>query len=339
MKILEATVQEFESGTWVADLVSLEAFDGSFELGGSTWVGTAVSEQLEFQRYHTKVVGGKNGLGKALLDKFYDGNVSLQTAVGDICRQCGETFGSATPGTFLSTFERLRGPAYTALDSIADAFESIWWIGRDGALNVKAARDPGPKATGSRVSSSSDSVLLIEPVDLQLGGTYGDTSKTIRHIRWEYDSNSFEARVYFVPFIFKAPTRNDYDGLYDALVDRDNGDGTIDVIADGRFGVTKVKLFCGVPGSKVKVNGGEMVTLGFFGSDPQKPFCVAMAQDTTATKAVARKGDTIKIPSGTVFTVTAPVVGGGGGAVNSITLNADAVGEITSGSERLKVGD
>ncbi len=342
MKLLSAVIEEFESGTWVADIVSLDAFDGSFEIAGVTWTGTAVSTRLEFEQHHSRVVGGGNGLAAVLADKFYDGNVSLQAAVSDVCRQSGETFGSATPGAFLTSFERLRGPAYAALDSIAEAFESLWWIGRDGSLNMKTQRDTGPLATGSRVSSVSDSVLLVEPKDVQLGGTYGDDSKVIRHVRWDFSAEHFEARLYFIPFIFRAPTQTDYDSHYDALVDRDNGDGTIDVIASGRFGVTKVKLFCGVPGSKVKVNPGEMVTLGFFGGDPQKPYCVAMAQSSTATKEVARNGDSVKVTINSAnisslapFIISTP----GGGPCSGIPGSVDVTGTITSGSERLKVGD
>lgn len=338
MNVLEATIEEFEQGSWVADILSIDKFAGSFDLGGATWNGTMVSEKLDAERFKTRIIGGKNKLTAPLRDKYYDGSVTVQVAVQDICREGGETFGGAKAGAQLTTFQRIRCPVSQALDSIARAFDLKWWIGRDGAMQMQDARPVGGAATGTRVNDDVDaSCDIIEPVGVVLGGTFD--GKPIRHIRWELDAKRFAARVYSVPFVFRQPTQNAYDSLESARVDRDNGDGTIDVIVGGRYGLTKIRLLCGVPGSKVKVKGGEEVQVGYFGGDPQKPYAVSMAQDTTATKQVARSGDSVKIPSGTTVAVTGAVVGGGGGSVNSITFNADVVGTITSGSERLKVGD
>ena len=337
MIVVEAMIEEFEQGAWVADLLSVEQYDGSFDFSGETWTGAMVSERLEFERWHTRVVGGAGNLGAQVLDKFYSGQVSLQVAAQDVCRECSEAFGSAQPGVFLTTLDRLKGPARGALDSLALAFDLIWWVGRDGNVNVRT-RPPASEAKGSRVSSAADSVLLVEPESLVIGSTYD--SKPVRHIRWEYSAKRFAARVYFVPFVFRAPVETRYDRVYSALVDKDNGDGTIDVIADQRFGVTKVRLFGGVPGSTVKMNSGEVVMLGFFAGDPQKPYAMAMAQKT-ASKAVARKDDTVKVTIDAAGMITlggqltAPP--GGGPCVGSGTL--DITGTITSGSERLKVGD
>lgn len=344
-KIISLIVEEFEGGAWVADAVSLDQFDGSFELAGETWTGTMVTERLEFERYHTTIVGGANKLAQVLQDKFYDGSVSLRAALEDICRESGEIFGGAKAGTFLATFERIRMPACEALDAIAAAFDLIWWIGRDGQVQLQADRPAGDEATGRRVSVDTSSVLLREPEDLTLGATYDDA--TVRHIRWHFTAGVFEARAYFVPFVFREPVQTRYDSLYDAKVDRDNGDGTIDVIAAGRFGVTKVKLFCGVPRSKVKVDPGDLVTLGFFGGDPQKPFAVAMAQHTSATKEVARKGDTIKatLSEADITAIAAMLKVGPGVALGStvvavpIATQLSGPCDITQGSERLKVGD
>jgi hypothetical protein len=343
-KIVRMEVEEFEIGAWVADIVSLDQFDGSFELAGETWTGTMVSERTEAQHYHTRVVGGAGKLGTVIPDKYYDGSVSVQAAVQDVCREAGETFGAAKAGVFLTTFERLRGPAYAALDAICAAFSLVWWIGRDGTLQMQATRPDGAEAEGLRVESGSDSALLRAPEGLTPGVTYD--GKTVRHVRWTYSATLLEARAYFLPFVFRVPTDNRYDAHVDAKVDQDNGDGTINVIVAGRYGLTKVKLFCGVPRSKVKVEPGDLVTVGYFGGDPQKPYAVAMAQYTSATKEVARKGDTVKVtmtaanisslaglltssPSGGPLTATPP-------GVATLELTT---GEITSGSQRLKVGD
>jgi hypothetical protein len=256
-------------------------------------------------------------------------------ATQDVCRESGETFGEAQAGKILSTFERLRGPAYAALDAIGAALTLIWWIGRDGRLNMKTARASGPVADGTRVASDVDSVELVEPENVAIGGTYDD--KPIRHVRWRLTDKRYSAQVYFLPFIFRSPVENRYSALESARVDRDNGDGTIDVIVGARYGLKKIRLFCGVPGAKVLVRGGEEVQVGYFGGDPQKPFAVSMAQNSGATKEVARNSDAVKvtIPAGS-FLIScsgSPAVG----VLNPAPV--DVNGTIQAGSARMKVGD
>jgi hypothetical protein len=342
-KIVQIEIEEFESGAWVADAVSLEAFDGSFELDGETWTGVAVTERQDGDRYLTRIVGGAGKLAELIEDKYYDGSVSLQVAIQDVCRACGETFGSAVAGKFLTTFQRIRMPAYAALDAIAAAFDMLWFISRDGKVHMVEEREAGDEAEARLVidGDGSDSALLREPNGVAIGDTVSD--RAVRHLRWTLTPEKFEARAYFLPFVFRPPTRSEYASMRDAKVDRQNADGTIDVIVSGRFGMTKVPFYCGVPHSKVKVDSGDKVMVGFFGSDPQKPFAVSMAQDTAATKEVARKGDSVHAgsilvvspPSGGTCTVT--YVAHGGTPVPGLT--ALDGGKITSGSERLKVGD
>jgi hypothetical protein len=344
MTMLEATIEEFEQGAWVANLVTTDPFSGTFTLqDGTTWIGAKVSESVDRGRYFTLVVGGANGLGKKVADQYYSGRVSIQAAVQQICTSVGEIFGGAQPGEFLSTYVRILGTAAEALNAIADAFTAIWWIGRDGQLQLRAARPPAATATGVQDINSADvdgSVELLNPQGVVLGALYGQTTpQTIRHIRWRMSPDRFSARVFFVPFIFRPPTQNKYAALYNARVDSDNGDGTLNVIADARFGVTKVPLFCGVPGSKVKMLPGEQVTLGFFGNDPQKPFCVAMAQDTNVspTKKTARNGDSVQITITPANVLTMALTSSAGPVTAGAPVTVD--GMITSGSSRLLIGD
>lgn len=344
MNLIEATIEEFEQGAWIADLVSLDEFAGSFDLVNVTWTGTEVSKRQEGEHFHTRVIGGKNGLAKVLDDRFYDGSVTVQAAVQQVCQLAGETFSEAVKGKTLTTFQRMKGPAYRALDAIAEAFDLKWWIGRDGKLSMLSDRPEGAEAQGFKMRSDVDSVDLSEPVDVELGGTYDD--KPIRHLRWHFTPARFMVTIYFLPFVFRPPVDNRYDAHEDAKVDKDNGDGTIDVIVGGRYGLKKVKLFCGVPHSKVKVDPGDLVTVGYFGGDPQKPYAVAMAQDTNASKEVARKGDgagggnlvVAFVGTGSLTMTYNPGKGGAPQVVtNSGTINFDE--KITEGSQRLKVGD
>lgn len=290
--MIEATIEEFEQGAWVADLVTLEPVKGSFELAGAVWQGATVSTQQDGDRILTRMVGGGGSLAKVLPDRWYDGSVSVTVAMQELCSNSSERPGVGAPGVFLTTYQRQRGSVAAALDAICEAFQLIWWIGRDGLLNLQAARPTAAEAIGVRVSSDVDSsVTLTEPRSIEIGGTYD--GKTIRHIRWQLTQNRFSAQLYFLPFVFRLPTETRYDRIYNARVDKQNPDGTVDVIADARFGVTRVPLFGGVPGAAFEVRPGEQVKLGFFGGSPQKPYAVAFAHDPTAVKMAARVTDTI----------------------------------------------
>lgn len=391
MALLEAHIEEFEQGTWVADLIADQAFNGSFQLpDGSTWIGTKVSEIQDRGRFFAKVVGGNGCLRATVLDQFYQGQVSLQVIVNAVCGAAGSTVagvsdrgenvGGTAPGVFLSQYQRFVGTRAEALDAIAKAAGGavtpgaeplLWWIGRDGALQMQL---PNP-AYGSRnvpglVSGTQDmdqvdvdgSVSLVQPQGAVLGAMYGSpVAQPVRHIRWKYTGETFAARLFFVPFIFRAPTQTKYDRMYDAKIVADNGDGTVDVLAyrspsEGKapaFQVSKVQLFCGVPGSKVKMNAGEECTLGFFGGDPQKPFAVAMKQDATVlpTKKVARNGDSVVVTlTATLLAqLAASFVSPAGPCVYTPSPapppppvpppGIDVSGSITSGSARILIGD
>lgn len=328
--MISATIEEFEQGTWVADVVSLSEPSGKIDLAGVEWSGAIVSTRQEDERHITRIVGGAGKLGEQLKDKYYDGQVSLQTAVKDIANEAGESVGTVDAGAFLQTYERLRGPCGSVLDRLAQTMSMQWWIGRDGMLAMSAARTSPLEASGVRENSDVDgSVILVEPSSLEIGGTYD--GETVRHIRWQWSAKRFEAQAYSVPFIFRTPVTTQYDRLYSAKIDKQNGDGTVDVIAAGRFGVTRVPLLTGVPGSKIEVRPGEVVTLGFFGGDPQAPFCVGHAQGSGGAK-VGRVGDTVRvtIPGGTYLNAAQAGVFAG---------PVDVDGEITSGTDRIEIGD
>lgn len=356
--MIEATIEEFEQGAWVADLVTLTPVKGSFELGGSVWSGATVSTQQDGDRILTRIVGGGGSLAKVLPDRWYDGSVSVTVALQELCSNSSEKPGVGAPGVFLTTFQRQRGSVAASLDAICDAFQLIWWVGRDGLLNMQAERPAGAEAIGVRVSSDVDSsVTLTEPRELVVGGTYD--GQKIRHVRWQLTQDRFSAQLYFLPFVFRLPSETRYDRTYNARIDKQNPDGTVDVIADARFGVTRVPLFCGVPGAGVEVRPGEQVMLGFFGGSPQKPFAVAFAHDPTAVKMASRVTDSVlstltpldvgllavaltpclittmmTLPGIPLVPVAPPPVPPTPG-VAPFLIN----GQITGGTPRLKIGD
>lgn len=348
--MIAAVIEEYESGAWVADITDLNPYVGSFVLGNDTWVGASVSEVIESGKYLNKIVGGAGGLATLLADAQYDGNVSLQAAVSQICAGAGEAMGAVQAGVFLTSYYRLRGTAAQALDRMADTKQLKWWIDRTGLINMRAARLPSAEAVGVfGPTSRDDSVIVTNPEIVQLGGTIN--GQVIRHIRWEYTATSFRAVCYFVPFLWRSPAEASiYAAQYSAAVESVNGNGSINVIAAGRFGVKNVPLYAGIPGAKITVKPGELVTLGFFGGDPQAPFAVADGQNLAATKKVARTQDTVDVGSFTfvagalgstlVVTWTPPV-----GTIPPtsvavpISTPLPVVGIINSGSARVALDD
>jgi hypothetical protein len=392
MPLLEAHIEEFEQGTWVADLIADQAFNGTFQLiDGSTWVGTKVAEIQDRGRYFSKVVGGKGSLGATVLDAFYQGKVSLQVIVNAVCASAGgakdkgETAGNIAPGVFLEQYQRFVGLRSEALDAIAKAAGGavtpgadplLWWIDRAGLLQMQLPNaTTGGRVNPKVVTGTQDmnkvevdgSVELAQPSNAELGAMYGTPAQAVRHIRWSMTQDKFTARLFFVPFIFRAPVQTKYDRMYEAKIIADNGDGTVDVLAyrspsEGKapaFNVSKAQLFCGVPGSKVKMSAGETVTLGFFAGDPQKPFCMSMKQDTSVdpTKKVARNGDTVKVTLAAGLVATPSSIAGLAALLApalqcaapgspctptpgySSPTGYDITGEITSGSARILIGD
>jgi hypothetical protein len=384
MTLLEAHIEEFETGTWVADLIADQTFGprGQFRLpDGSTWIGTRVSEVQDRGRFFSKVVGGNGSLGAVVLDQFYQGQVALSAVVASVCSpgpspgDQGETPSNVQAGVFLGQYMRQVGTRGEALDDIAKAAGGavspgsapmLWWIGRDGTLQMQApdtlseARPTQAPVTGTQNMDKVDvdaSVELVTPSGAVLGATYGVGAQVVRHLRWKYTPQSFSARLFFVPFIFRAPTQTKYDRTYDAKIVADHGDGTVDVIAyrspsEGKapaFQVANVQLFCGVPGAKAKMNAGEEVTLGFFSGDPQKPFAMSMKQDATVspTKKVARNGDqlTVTLAAADITALAAMFKVGPGVAVGStvvatpVDLPLSGTCQINGGSARLLVGD
>lgn len=350
--MISVTIEEFEQGTWIADLVDDAPYAGSFQFDGQTWVGTAKTTQQDSSQYRTRVVGGTGKLSTVIPDAYNSGSLSLQSAVSAICANGGEVFGSATPGVFFTSYERLRDSLAGALTRIAETKQLIWWIDRAGTVNVAASRTPGVEVQGVITEGFGDGyVTITEPVGLTIGATVNGVP--VRHIRWSWSGTSFEARAYFVPFIFRDPTPSMYAAHYSARVDTDNGDGTIDVIAAGRFGVTKVPLYAGIPGAKITVKPGELVTLGFLNGDPQAPYAIANGQNSAATKQVARVDDSLDAGSFVIsgvdslsgpVTITASYIPPGGAPppappVGIPVLVAMNEGKITNGSARVALDD
>lgn len=308
--MISATIEELYSGAWVADTVDVVAPTGTFTTAdGQTWVGTVFSSAQDGGRYYARIVGGKGNLGKALPDRWYNGTSLIDKIGGDAVTEAGETLGSATLGTRVDSWQRAAGTLGQALAHIVAIVGGVWWVGRDGNVNLAASRPASVIApqTVSVKSRDVDGSLVVDPFPtaaLTLGATWN--GQEVRHIRWVQTSNSYTASLAFKDLDSPILTW-DYLRTYSAKVDKQNEDGSLDLIVDERFSVTSVKWLSGLPG-KVVINGGDEVTIGWHGGDPRYPYAVGLVM-TDGGKAVARVDDTVDAGTLVIPTTLAGVVG------------------------------
>lgn len=336
--IFDFLIEEFERGTWVAELKSTEDLGSSvdFDFAGETWHGSVVQKTEENGLFSASVVGGAGGLFKPVTDLYYAGNTGYRNVVGSIAVAGGERVSEVAVGS-VQTYMRLRGTVGQSLWTFALTYGLQWWIDRQGGVRVVQLRPSGPVALGVRVDSGPDgSITIANPENVQIGGTFDGSP--IRHIRWRQSANEFTATIYPYPFHNDRSTI-DYGKLHSARVDRQNSDGTVDVIAAGRFGVTNVQLLSGIPGSKIVMEPGDLVLLGFYGGDPRAPFAMSTWQGD-GSKAIARIDDSVACGTLTataggspvLFTYTPP-----GSAPQPPNASVTIGGKITSGNQRVKL--
>lgn len=126
--------------------------------------------------------------------------------------------------------------------------------------------------------------------------------------------------------------------LHPATVQRDNGDGTLDVKPDNPKmpAMVKIPAFTGLAGVQVSVETGTRVLIAFLGANPNAP--VALEYNAAllgqiklghATRGAAREGDTVQ--------VTIPI---GAVQIAPNTPNPTPItleGQITTGSQKVLV--
>lgn len=308
---LSAIVEEFEQGAWVADCEFSEKPTGSFELGSETWSGTVLASQLEGGRYLTRIVGGKGGLAKGVTDLQYRGAIGLNKIFADVCKLAGETLGETLTDRVIN-YDRMRGTAGQALDSLCLTFGCAWRITRAGSASLYRPVASSEVAANkyTRVGSDIDGAVFLavqSSSDIALGQTVG--GKRIRSIRWCLNKSRLVAECSPDPVAAgDLRQRLDFLKTYSAKVERQNADGSLDLIVAGRFGLSQVPLLVGVPVAKVQLVAGDLVNVGFYEYDPRKPYAICTGQGS-GSKAVARVDDTADCGTlilGTLSTPAAP---------------------------------
>ena len=344
MTPISALIDEPARGAWVADTVTAEQPTGSFELGDTTWSGAIASPGavLDGSRYRCRIVGGKGKLGTVLRDKNYSGAVSWVRIAQDIIRDAGELAGALTVSGNASYYERVPGlTAGQALAELCAAANATWWVGRDGLVNVAPARVASAvdETNAHRVAYDVDGTVVLNETraaDVNPGQTLD--GKPIAALRWSLTPERLTVECAFTSVTFPDQRERFYERTYSAKVHQQNGDGSVDVIANGLFAMSRVPLLSGVPGAQLTVLPGELVCVGFFNANRSQPYALAMQQsDGGKPAALLQDAVEMQLPpfalTGTLMVgaVPTPITG------VMVALTGKTLGAITGpGSSRVK---
>lgn len=134
---------------------------------------------------------------------------------------------------------------------------------------------------------------------------------------------------------------------YEAVVQRQHEDGSVDVLPDLEVvrgtGLSRVPIRHGLPGVTVKVVVGSRCLIGFESGDPQRPY--VHLWDPTAieeisfdggTASIARMGDVVAVSWPPSLLVTGTFVGAPGAFTGTLTIASQSSGVIKSGAPRVK---
>lgn len=339
-------ILEVYRGTWVADTTTTETPTGSFELGELTWSGTIAPTGAvqDGARFYARIIGGKGRLAAQVIEKNYVGSVPHARIARDIIAACGETIGTVDLTTSAAYYERGRGTAGQALNELCDQSGATWWVGRDGAVNVSHAR-PVTGAIDSdkafQIGADIDGTTVLNVVhasDVSPGMVAN--GKPIRAIYWTLSPDALTAECApSQPSVPDSRAREFYLKQYQAKVSKQNGDKSVDVIADGKFSLSSVPLLPGIVGSPT-MKGGDLVVVGWLGGSPSSPYAIPAQQAGDNAKPVALLGDSVLFPLPPMVVNGTILVGGVPQPFSGVltALLPQALGSVQGpGSQRLKL--
>jgi hypothetical protein len=296
---ISAIVEEPARGTWVADVVTTERPTGAFELGEVDWTGAVYSFVLDGSRFKSRIVGGAGKLGGELPEKNYAAGVPWSTVARDIIREAGERSGALSFGGAASYYERARGSAGEALTALCEASGATWWVDRSGAVQFERSR-PTSVVDETRLSRDEldvdGSVRFVVQQEAGVQPGQSVDGRTIAALRWQLEPERLTVECSTVRTNLDPPKSDDfYRLMYEAKVDSQNADGSVNVIANEKFFMRNVRLLAGLPGVRVIVKPGEVVAVGFLGGNRSKPFAQCFAQSSSASKAIGLVEDAVEI--------------------------------------------
>jgi hypothetical protein len=297
------------SGAWTAELAlsplqgdAAAAASGAItvELNGLTLSGFVVRSDAVDGAIHVRVVGGNGKLSTTVQERFYRGASTVRKIVTDILRDCGgETLSADSSATVLdtqlSTWQRASESAGGALSRIVESLGGNWRVTPDGDILVTGGESwpivapPHTLVTGSDGAAGVYRVAWpgATPDEILPGVTF--RGMRIRYVSHELTAGSLRTEVRTqepreqLAKLREFMARGEwYSRLWPAVVDRQNADGSVDVVVAGRWGETAVKLRHGLPGVTVLVAQGQQVLIGYEQDDPKRPFAALWTASGTA---------------------------------------------------------
>lgn len=285
MPIIEATVEEHYQGAWTATVVQTEEYEGSFELGGQSWVGKALQQNYDGSRYHLQIVGGAGKLATQVSERQYYGGSSVANIFADIVKACGESSGSTSVSARAPSYQRQACTGGQALDYLAAAYGLVWYVTREGEVRLAKSlfSDEVPGTFQVIARDSLGPIFQVNGLaDIRPGWTF--EGQTIRHIRWIQNPKKLVAEVSFKDVLIKQEGL-EYNKTYSAKVESQNADGSLNVIVNGKFGLSNVKWLGGIPGW-IEAKEGDLVSVGFWNTDPRQPYAIGIQLGSPTNKAV-----------------------------------------------------
>lgn len=377
LNLVTALVNLPLTGTWHADIrvsppqgdvETTPAFSGTvaIDLDGLLLTGTVLRSQMDDGVLSARVVGGKGGLSVPIVERYYRGSPTVRKIVEDILRDSKETLATDSNAgvldTVLAVWHRVNETAGAALSRVLTTHAGSWRVKPDGSVLVVGAETwpivepPSVQVPGSDSATGYFRVAWKEttPTTVLPGITF--QGQKIRHVVHELEAGKLRSELRFVEprsvlermtaLVSKGAA---YSRLLPAIVEKQNADGSLDVVVDNKYGLTQVPLRLGLPGFAAKMAQGSQVLVGFAADDPRQPVAFLFPDGSSSvevifeggTKKVARVDDTVDFgtlsgtaPSGggpVTFTWTPP---GGGTPVVGVSINP--IGKITSGAAKLK---
>lgn len=135
---------------------------------------------------------------------------------------------------------------------------------------------------------------------------------------------------------------------YECTVERQHGDGSVDLLADDESirgtGLSNVPVYHALPGVTVRVVVGARVLLHFVNADPQKPYAslwrsgdIEEISFNGGQAPVARQGDAVAVYWPSTLRFTGAIVGAPSGSIDgTITISTQSAGIIQTGAAKVK---
>lgn len=298
------------TGAWHADVrVSPRQGDTGVALAGLvtltfddlTLTGTVLRSQVDDGEIAARIVGGAGKLSNVVSARYYYGSPTVRRVIEDILRDTGgETLAVDSSATVLSTvlavWQRVAESAGAALSRITAANGGSWRVKPDGTVLIVGAETwpvvepPHVNVAGSdpvvgtyRVAWADGSLPAIVLPGITFRGS------RIAYVVHELGPGALRSELRFAEphallerlsaLVAKSTA---YSRLLPGIVERQNADGSVDVVIDNTIGLTQVALRSGVPGLRVLVQQGQQVLVGFEADDPRRPFAALWGQSGSA---------------------------------------------------------